>query len=252
MPLKINYLFSAERDLELPVSHGVWVHRVFFRILEEKAPELGRQVHEDKEVSPFSLNFLRGVEHRRRRAFLPAGHEAIFSLRLLSPELEKLFSSLEEFEIELDGMSLRFKEAGFFQRSFEELVRSAQQVLFRFLSPTTFRRFGHNYPVPAPECVFSGLLRKWNRFAPKSLRFPEGVTENFQRELLISRYKLKTCMVEFGRYRLVAFKGETEFRTAQKELAGVLGSLSGLAFFAGVGYKTSMGLGETEVVFAGA
>jgi len=59
-------------------------------------------------------------------------------------------------------------------------------------------------------------------------------------------------MVEFGRYRLVAFKGETEFRIAQKELAGVLGSLSGLAFFAGVGYKTSMGLGETEVVFAGA
>ncbi|NJO94606.1 MAG: CRISPR system precrRNA processing endoribonuclease RAMP protein Cas6 [Hydrococcus sp. RM1_1_31] len=41
----------------------------------------------------------------------------------------------------------------------------AKTITLNFLSPTSFRRKGHHFPLPLPFNVFHSYLRRWNAFS---------------------------------------------------------------------------------------
>jgi CRISPR-associated endoribonuclease Cas6 len=68
-------------------------------------------------------------------------------------------------------------------------------------------------------------------------------------EVDVLRYELKTQMYDFGNYRQVGFVGPCTFGLPQCQPADVLRGMQLLlesAFFTGVGYKTTMGMGQTR------
>ena len=104
--------------------------------------------------------------------------------------------------------------------------------------------------LPQPELVFGSLLRRWNALSPVPIH-PE-LRQWFQEALGISEVRrLSTRMLEFGRFREKGFIGEVVFEAlgpwTQEALRG-LNALADFAFFAGVGHKTTMGMGQVRRV----
>ncbi|GHV28347.1 hypothetical protein FACS1894167_05100 [Synergistales bacterium] len=115
----------------------------------------------------------------------------------------------------------------------------------RFVSPTGFKRNNHQFFLPLPELVFGGLLRKWRALiAPDA--WPE--LETVFPQIEIKNYRAESHAVKLKSDRILrGFCGETEYSlqnlTDSEHIA--LSALAMFAFFVGVGYKTSQGMGET-------
>jgi CRISPR-associated endoribonuclease Cas6 len=129
------------------------------------------------------------------------------------------------------------------------------RVGLRFASPTLFRSEDMNVPLPLPGLVFGGLLDKWNAFAP--LQLPAEVRCFAQECLAVSRYRLETRRVAFGedgRCGTVAgCVGDCSYaiRVKDKYWMGLIHLLAAFAFYAGVGRRTTMGLGQCRALGAG-
>ncbi len=158
--------------------------------------------------------------------------------------------------------------------SLASLVEQASQTPFHrhsalkleFTSLTTFSRgnkasYG-NYPalLPLPELVFQNLVRRWEDIAPPELL---GVIEKDRLErylqedgVIIVDYDLKPHHVHFTTHEQHGFIGSCTYQLrgpderttpeAPLTLRQQIFLLAQLAFYSGVGYKTTMGLGQVR------
>lgn len=90
------------------------------------------------------------------------------------------------------------------------------------------------------------MFHAWQRFSP--VKFDETLEEALPL-VRVSDYDLRTELIHFGRYKVIGFKGRVSYtapREANRTLQVALNALADFAFFAGVGYKTTMGLGQVK------
>jgi len=112
-----------------------------------------------------------------------------------------------------------------------------------FATPTTFRQGDADLPLPVPRLVFRGLWEKWNAFAPQSSLLSEEVIE---RKIALAEAQIRTRTFDEGRSSIVGFVGWAEFYLMGRHSLEVIRSLHALAefaFFAGVGRKSTHGMG---------
>ncbi len=147
--------------------------------------------------------------------------------------------------------------------SFAEL-REFQQVqshyTFEFATPTAFSRgqksWGRQLNVfPEPHSVFESLARQWEAFAPAHLRMeiaqmsPRALANWCEEQLVVSHYALETSYLPSSKFGQVGFQG-----TITYEVKGIptapeaqwLSPLARFALFSGIGYKTTMGMGQAR------
>ena len=159
--------------------------------------------------------------------------------------------------------------------SFADLIEEVQarkpRELFKleFDSLTTFNRgsaknreYGNHYArLPLPLYVFSYLARRWQELAPPELtnvvQF-ERIEQYAQDEgVIIADYDLKPHTIKFTTHWQPGFigtctydlRGPDELVTEENPLTvkQQVMLLTKLAFYAGVGYKTAMGMGRTRL-----
>lgn len=123
--------------------------------------------------------------------------------------------------------------------------RSALLVKLRFLTATSFRLADSRLmmPLPVPRLVFQSLEQKWNAAASNGIwiDWPE-----FERCVSVARYHTRTEIFDMGRYRQVGFVGDVDYiidRHVSRETLEAIHILAGFARYAGVGAKTTMGMG---------
>lgn len=160
--------------------------------------------------------------------------------------------------------------------SFGELVERAGmlrlpravELELEFATLTTFHRGGSNSPygnhyimLPAPEYVFPWLARRWQELAPAELTSivqPERIVHYIEEEgIIIIDHALSTHQVQFSHHARRGFLGTCTYslrgpdamgrEPGQLSIRQQLILLSHLAFYTGVGYKTTMGLGQVRV-----
>ena len=261
---------APRREATLGPTQGYHAHALVLQVLQERDPELARELHDQPGPKPFTVSPLRG-RFGRRGSNLWLSPAEVYWLRLTllrDDVLARLLDALIHLPAELD---LRLESAAFGLRrivttpgqsewagfsSTEMLLAQARperRLRLAFCSPTAFRSAGQrNVPLPLPGLVFGSLLAKWNEFAPT--RLPEGLRAVADEGLLVARYRLETRMLDFGRYREVGFEGICEYECAEgvsAEAAAQLGALADFAFYAGVGAKTAMGMGQARRVAGG-
>lgn len=142
-----------------------------------------------------------------------------------------------------------------------------------FITPTSFRSGRRNFLFPLPHLVFFSLVEKWKQYAPTALgmeaqkTFDEicglETTDTNSGELMrskswallnnvvsVTRYNLRTRVRDFTLYKQLGFTGEAEFEihAAVERWSRLLHLLAEFAFYAGVGYKTTMGMGQSRRV----
>jgi CRISPR-associated endoribonuclease Cas6 len=231
---------------------------------------LAERLHAEPAQRPFTVSNLLGIGWRSQKPVtLAPGKEYALRVTSFSTELsallqERMLPGLPE-TVALAGAPFRVSGsttdpqvhpwAG--SDTFEGLVqrhtlgeRLPRSVGLRFASPALFRSEDKNVPVPLPGLVFGGLLDKWNAFAP--LQLHPGARRFAQECLAISRYRLETQQVSFGedgaRGTMAGCVGHCVYaiQVRDRYWMGLMHLLAALSFYAGVGRRTTMGLGQVR------
>ncbi len=276
-------ILEAQEALTLPGNLGRATHAWFLDQVGRVDAEAAARLHEPNQERPFTVSNVwepgmptRDVWSGRARWEIPAGGQVYVRITTYSAPLTRLVE--ENIFPALDG-HVQLGEAFFsFVRvltrpeegdaslkpwlgrmTFEELIAAhtlqrspAARVTLRFVSPTVFRSRGHFMPFPLPRLVFESLVRRWNAFAP--VRVHEDVVRYADEAMAISSYNLRTEHVRFGeegeRGAMSGFVGRCTYamRVKDRYWMGVVQALAHFAFYAGVGKRTSMGLGQVRKV----
>ncbi len=248
----IIQLGAADKGILSPTL-GRAIHAQVMQWLSLGNLQLADAIHKSQE-SPISLSGLLGY---RRKAGTKPDDDFYFRLALLHGDLmEPLLNGLEQWGTK----PLSLGQRSFVIRSIESLPGNHPQVgssdyallaktpkisgdiTLNFLSPTSFKQSQNTQPFPLPELVFGNLHRRWNAFAPEHLQFPAVEWKG-----LTSAYELKTYSLKMEGGIEIGTQGWVRYRFPDIEQAKLATVLAHFAFFAGVGRKTAMGMGQVRL-----
>ena len=234
---------------------GHRLHGGFLAMVGAMDPCLAEELHTPGRHKPFTLAPIR--DRRNGGSAAPA----LGGLRVtcLDDELTRRLQTLATLRpcLRIGTAQLEFADmitsgghlAG--SASYDDLLASpghkrggpASLELF-FDTPTAFRSGRSNLLFPLPSLVFPGLRDKWNMYSGRP--WPVFPAERFDSLLTPCRYSLQTRILSFHSYRQIGFCGTCRYRLApglDPELENMLLCLTRFAFYAGIGYKTTMGMG---------
>lgn len=269
----------ADREGALPPSTGGAMHGVFFKLLSKTNPDLADRLHQ-MDAKPFTVspmfsgngnNFLELSRSNSSQAlYFRPDSQLWFRITSLDSELsetlldkfnlhptrrvEVLEHSFEPVHTTVNPREHPWAGMAAWNSLLEDISQntSKKQVRMMFFTPTTFKSSGRSLPVPLPSLVFGSLMTRWNNFAPATLN-PDFL-DSVEEAIGISGYNLQTDTVFLkGSYsgpKLVAFRGWCEYTILrdQADVPVLLDLLSRFAFFAGIGYKTPQGFGQSIAI----
>lgn len=255
---------EAKTEIKVKGLGGEVLHGLLFDVLRKTTPDIASKLHQLEDQKPFSLSpFLEGHELRQGYSHIASGRVVTFRLNLLTEELlttamRAFFASMAEGTIfNLSGKPVILCTINMCQTevapftSFHKLLTEAHTetvLILEFLTPTSFKSDGIQMLFPEPGLVFSSLLRRWNFFS--DMKLPQEYIELLP-SIKVSSYSLRTELIHFSKYKMIGFKGRVEYRLPEKSLQHfhqALNALTDFAFYAGVGAKTTMGMGQTKRV----
>lgn len=211
----------------------------------------------------------------------PLFHDALMHFKRRETGAEKLpFLRIGKQLFMLDEVVAGYDDASSWTdfTSFPELVERVQMLrlgkveplTIEFASLTTFNRTnkrtqvygGHYALLPMPQYVFPGLARRWQELAPPELAQlvqMEQIEQYIEDEgIVISDYDLKPHAVRFTTHMQPGFVGTCRYDVrgpdekvtdeAALTVRQQLWLLSQLAFYCGIGYKTTMGMGQVRLL----
>lgn len=261
---------DPQRKATLPLTTGHMVHGAFLDWAGQIDEELGERLHANESAKPFTLSALNGGKRQGREVSVVPGRSCRIRLTSLDAALSAALLGTDAPESIRIGaadfaVTARHSSADEHPRagrdSYEALARRftssnashSRKLRFSFDSPTTFKRGSRNLPLPVPALVFDGVVQKWRRHAPPSLRdvFSGWTLDGEAAPILLKRHRLRTNMLLFGKKgQQAGFSGTATFQLpndAGTRFSGLLQLLGAFAFYAGVGYRTPWGMGQVHV-----
>lgn len=264
---------TAAQSGTLRATQGHLAHAAFLGILKQVDPALSDAVHNMHGRKPFTISPLEGYG-RGYKGQLPlrTGQEGWLRVTLLDPLLFQTFISYflqtnNKPTIQLENIRFHISEilstpgshklAGYESRA--NLHRRWAEadagdpawlkIALRFRTPTAFSMrsapFRHMHILPDPPLVFGQLADYWDRLTGSDSR--DDVRLFCAEGVVAARYDIETHMYQYRRSKQVGFTGRVTFEILDKEAAGMiqhLNRLADLAFYTGVGSKTTMGMGQ--------
>ncbi len=244
----------------LPGNGGQSLHGFFLSLLARRNPALAERLHDVDGPMPFSLGPFETRDGPADRATLRAGVDYSFRVNLLEKELlAEATAALFEIQtagapLALDGVPVRLTAiaaaaAGRPYLSFAAVAAAAakqREIALEFLSPTAFRVEGVNFVFPLPRLVFSSLLRRWNAYSDRP--FPPDLERAFE-AVMVSDYHLETVRLSLRGFKWTGFTGSVAYTLPRDLSLSQVLAINCLALFAGyagVGWKTTMGMGQAR------
>ena len=266
---------TPTREATVRATMGHQVHAAFLRTVEESDAALAEVLHmPNLPAKPFTVSPLMNVP-RARGGYLHLSPEETYWLRftvLYPPIFERFMARFLRGEgrpiIRLGNAILLIREilttpeghpwAGY--SSWGQLAALAQperELTLDFVTPTAFS-FGQQdwgkkvMVLPTPETVFDSLARAWTMFAPPPVQVERDALKMYAAEhVVVKRLEdLNTQMLSFSRAPQVGFVGRVTYGLmGENDVARAqLAMLADFAFYNGVGYKTTMGMGQCSRV----
>ena len=250
---KINFKLSCTKTGNVTGYAGSELHGLLFNIIRAVDGEFVRVLHE-LELKPFAIGPLRGrCSLKSGLMFLEESNIYSFSLSTLNSEMTNLLPYIEKQlrsgELRLGGATFRLVEAKpIFKKALPYFklmaVNAEEELRVNFNSLTCFRRDGKLHLFPLQELILPGLVKRCEHFS--GITLPHLKPE----QVLVLQHNLKTGVAGFTSYNLVGFKGFCKygFRPGTLEIDRWLVTLLfNYAAIAGVGYKTTMGMGQVRL-----
>ena len=129
-------------------------------------------------------------------------------------------------------------------------------LTLRFITPTVFTTSAPAgtrvyCPLPDPRLLCSSLLRVYQTFQPEPLddKHVCQLKEVFEHYLEVQAVDIHSQRTQAGKTKLTGFRGTVTIRTHRRapEVTRALAALGQLAFYSGIGAKTSYGMGQVRL-----
>ncbi len=250
---KINFKLSCTSAGNVTGHAGSELHALLFKTVRAVDKEFTSVLHE-LDLKPFAIGPLRGRGSLKDGLMaVEKGSKYSFSLTTLDKEMTDLLPGMEKYlrsgELRLGGATFRLEEAKPLFKNplpyFKLMAVNAEEELrVNFNSLSCFRRDGKLHLFPLPELILPGLVKRCEHFSGFTL--PRLKPER----VLVLQHNLKTGIAGFPRYNLVGFKGYCKYGFTPGTLEldrWAITLLFNYAAIAGVGYKTTMGMGQVRV-----
>lgn len=250
--------FYVQQEVVFSSYETEALHGVLFKILSQVDANLSKEIH-DSVNKCFTLStFMPFTKRKGTVKVLEKERDYKFRITFLNDVLFHGFVSYfvtHNNPVFLNGVQLYPtkiltndpSDPWCGETTFEQLLegRIQDHLLLKFLTPTSFRRRNRQLILPEPESVFGSLLYRWRQAGGPTLLLGEDGIQKIE----INKYELKTRREQFKDYSIKGFTGECEFwlgELSTQEKRDVM-ALAQFAFYSGVGYKATMGLGQVKV-----
>lgn len=249
-------------DGNLPPTHGYMVHGLFFKILRDTDPVLSERLHKISGTMPFTLSplYKSGGQPGQFPGSILEGKRLCFRMGLLNDELirfafQAVNKAMVAGPVQISGMSMDIKAVKLLKtldadRAYENMRKDKEaprNFVIDFKTLTSFRSGGRSLLFPETRLWLAGLYRSWRLAGGRSIE--KGTLRKLAEDVYPVRYDLHTGMLDMGGYNLSGFTGFCAYeahKTVSPEDRALLQVMLGLLPFTGVGYKTTMGMGQAE------
>jgi CRISPR-associated endoribonuclease Cas6 len=268
MLTSLVFTLNTEERATVTRHVGRASHGAFLNLLSESDPDLAEALHASDNQRPFTCSTLWGGHAQGNSRILDP--DDTFYLRytgLDEPVSEHLMRWAEDppstiriqnAELRITGATVDPDEHEWADHTtYEQLAatrlladqRPSSRTALRFYAPTSFKWGQQTIPVPLPDLVYGGLVDKWNVWSNVA------VSEEMRRFAVegvgMSRYQLETHAVRGrGKSLQIGFMGVCQFTALDKDRywVSILQMLTDYAFYAGIGYQTTRGMGQARRV----
>lgn len=278
MPHSLVFNFIPETPIYPEYATGRHLHALFLTAVNAVDPQLASYLHESKTEKAFTLSPLQVVRHPRRNQ--PTSVPPILQFQYrhpIPPETpcwwrvslldDSLFAKLSHLWLNLNsGQPWHLGSANLHvtiilgtpqstqpwanAASYKELYKNAsdsnRRISFQLATPVAFRQQKYDTALPTPESVFKSLLNSWNKYS--DIELPEFSPEpvfpcyfDIQTEIADFDFRKKGRSGKFiGAVGTIDYRilGDVSPATIQ-----TLNTLANYALYAGIGRKTTMGMG---------
>lgn len=272
------HLQPVESDLRNSLAQGrgtnYQAYAAFLNLLRQVDPVLSQYLHDKNARKPFTLSNL--LENGQLSAG-PLRPGRGYSLRLtcLDSDLFEVFIG-RFLHLDQQNLMLRLGEMTFRivriegttgvwtgRTSFKALYNTpgAKDWQFDFASPTAFSQGEQDWGgrkflvLPDPAYFFDSLANAWNCFAPPEVEQVDlkALRDYVEHYVVVTQHAIQTAVLPFKQHSQLGFMGRVSYRLmalpeTNPGLADWLGRLAALALYSGVGYKTTMGLGQVRLL----
>jgi CRISPR-associated endoribonuclease Cas6 len=258
-------LVSLVFDLEVTDSTALYsqytigLHAWFLDQVRQINPTLSAYLHDSESEKPFSISALEGqLMPTGKQLQLQANQIYRWQINAISQPVVQFLSQWliqPPTALKLRDACLQIKQISIVNppTTYNQLLQLSinhRNINLSFISPTSFRRKGHHFPLPVPFNLFHSYLRRWNDFSGMPIEqdaFLEWIDEN----VIIHKHRLESVKVAAGkRGSVTGFTGAISLgltKTALNniEFTQLFYALVQLAPYCGTGHKTTFGLGQT-------
>ena len=241
-------------------------HAIFLQAVSQHSPALAQHLHQDSQIKPFTCSNVHGGHRQADQLRVEANEPLWLRFTGLNAEVCAALHAVAQqppATVNLNGEDFGVTLATFDSQvhpragstTYEALSAPyllakdtpQSRIALRFVSPTAFRAKGQNLPLPLPRSVFGSLLDKWNAFGPIAL---SDEVQRFAEECLaISQFHGRTRVWggKAGKVQ-IGFVGEVIFAALNKDCywLSLINVLADFAWYAGVGYQTTAGMGQVQ------
>ena len=257
--VSLVFSLTPQTDAKLSPDYGKGLHAWFLNCVREDDPALSRYLHDGQSEKPFSISRLQGdITTDRKQLCIFKKNTYQWSVTVLSPAVVSWMQqwlthlpnaiALYNFKLNIVGVELQHPPT-----TYTKLLktRSSRNFILSFISPTSFRKSDHHFPLPVPVNLFRSYLRRWNHFASDKYDADDFLTW-IEQNVYIVRHQLETNKVAGGKRGLVTgFVGAVELNLAKNcdrpEYVCLYKALCLFSVYCGTGHKTTFGLGQTRL-----
>lgn len=241
----INYVLAVTMP-EGVVASPAWGYQMYSAMLTRVSEEYGTLLHRSglKPVAQYLQVSRRDGSCLWRVSLLDEQAQQVFS-----PVLEEVSSlQLGEMAVSVQVVDRTWIRTG------EEMIRRGERIFkdrketwMRFRTTTTFKEERRYVRRPTQELVLGNLLHRWNVVFPESARPREGLSE-LGAGLQMSDGSLRDSRFRLKKVLIPGFTGEVSFHSElEGESEAFWHGLLAMSAFTGVGIKTTLGMGGTQV-----
>jgi len=133
-----------------------------------------------------------------------------------------------------------------YQQIYDRASETERNITFHLATPTAFRQGKYDSPLPTRDNVFKSLCDRWNTYS----EIP--INSEIIEYIFPSRFDIKTEVVKnYDTHSFIGCVGEIGYRIlgdVSPESIKQINALEDFAMFAGIGRKTTMGMGMVRKV----
>ncbi len=265
---------AAASSTTLRATQGHLAHAAFLSIMNQADPTIAQALHDYNGRKPFTLSQLEGFGRGRDGQHrINAGQEGWLRVTLLDPLLFQTFIQYflrgrNQATLKLNNAAFHISEilsnpqshplAGFqaldnlfsHWQTINPIPNQHHTIHLTFRSPTAFslrgpeQRHRNMHILPDPALLFGELAGYWDRLTGHETQ--DAIREFAAVHVVVARHKIETHMFQYTNGKQVGFTGDVSFQILEPdpEFIRHLNLLADLAFYTGIGSKTTMGMGQ--------